>query len=80
MTGLRTGRREVLVTSIADAAPQHRYALPGPTIWPFVTAVGTSAGLIWAVFQFSGYYPAILLGMIGLIGWFWPRRPPEAEG
>jgi hypothetical protein len=44
-----------------------------------VTAIGTSIGLVWAVFQFSGYYPAILFGIIGLVGWFWPRRSPEAE-
>jgi cytochrome c oxidase subunit 1 len=79
VTGNRTDRREALVTSIADASPQHRYRLPRPTIWPLVTAVGISAGLVWAIFQFSGYYPAIALGIVGLIGWFWPRRSPEAE-
>ena len=46
---------------------------------PLLTAIGFSIGLIWAVFQFSGYYPAIVLGGIGLIGWFWPRRSAEAE-
>jgi cytochrome c oxidase subunit 1 len=79
VTGLRTDRREVLVTGIMDAEPQHRYALPGPTLWPLVTALGVSFGLIWAVFYFSGYYPAIVLGAIGLIGWFWPRRSARAE-
>ncbi len=74
VTGLRSDRREVLVSTIMDAEPQHRYPLPGPTIWPLVTAIGTSFGLVWAVYQFSGYYPAIVLGGIGLIGWFWPRR------
>jgi cytochrome c oxidase subunit 1 len=62
-----------------DAQPHHRYRIPGPSIWPFLTAVGFTIGLIWAVFQFSGYYPAVLLGGIGLIGWFWPRRPRESE-
>jgi len=79
VTGLRTDRREVLVTSTMDAEPHHRYPLPGPTVWPLVTAIGMSFGLIWAVFQFSGYYPAIVLGGIGLIGWFWPRRPAESR-
>jgi cytochrome c oxidase subunit I len=79
VTGLHSDRREVLVSSIAEAEPQYRYAIPGPSIWPLVTALGTTAGLIWAVFQFSGYYPAILAGIIGLTGWFWPRRSPQAE-
>ena len=79
VTGLRNDRREALVTTTMDAAPHHRFPFPGPTIWPLITAVGTSAGLIWAVFQFSGYYPAIALGAFGLIGWFWPRRSTEAE-
>ena len=77
VTGLRSDRREVLVTTAMEAEPQHRYPLPGPTIWPLITASGLTIGFIWAVFQFSGYYPAIVLGGIGLIGWFWPRRPAE---
>jgi cytochrome c oxidase subunit 1 len=79
VTGLRNDRREVLVTTLADAEPHHRYPIPGPTIWPFLTAIGLTFGLVWAVFQFSGYYPGIILGTIGLIGWFWPRRAAEAR-
>ena len=79
VTGVRADRREVLVTTIMDAAPHHRYPLPGPSIWPLLTAAGVSAGLIWAVYQFSGYYPAIALGTAGLIGWFWPRTPAGDE-
>jgi heme/copper-type cytochrome/quinol oxidase subunit 1 len=74
VTGLRTDRREVLVTTLMDAEPHHRYVLPGPSIWPFWTAVGISAGLVGATFQFSWYYLSAVLGGIGLIGWFWPRR------
>ena len=79
VTGLRSDRREGLVTSVSDAEPRHRYRFAGPTIWPLLTAIGFAAGLIWAVFQFSGYYPAILLGGIGLLGWFRPRRGAEGE-
>ena len=80
VTGVRSDRREVLVTSTMDAEPRHRYPLPGPSIWPVLTALGFSFGLIWAVFQFSGYYPALALGTIGLIGWFWPRRQGRDPG
>jgi cytochrome c oxidase subunit 1 len=74
VTGLRTDRREVLVTTLLDATPHHRFVLPGSTIWPFVTAVGTGIGLIGSVFAFSWYFVAIALGFIGLLGWFWPRK------
>jgi cytochrome c oxidase subunit I len=79
VTGLRDDRREVLVTSITDAQPQFRYVLPDPTIWPFVTAILVTIGLIGSVFQFQWYYPGFVLAAIGLIGWFWPRGPVEIE-
>jgi cytochrome c oxidase subunit 1 len=77
--GLRDDRREVLVTTVLDSAPQHRYVLPASSIWPFLTAVGLSIGLVCAVFYFSGYWLATLFGLIGLIGWFWPQRPVEVQ-
>jgi cytochrome c oxidase subunit 1 len=79
VTGMRNDRREVLVTDFMDGEPQHRYVLPGSTIWPFLTALGVSIGLVGAVFQFSWYYVATALGTIGLIGWFWPRPPLELK-
>jgi cytochrome c oxidase subunit 1 len=79
VTGLRNDRREVLVTSLNDGEPQHRYVLPGPTIWPLVTAVLVGVALVGAMFQFQWYYPGFVLGAIGLIGWFWSRGPVELE-
>jgi cytochrome c oxidase subunit I len=77
VTGLRNDRREVVITSTVEAHPHHRYVLPGSTIWPFLAALGFSIGLAGSVFSFSWYYVATALGMIGLIGWFWPRKPWE---
>ena len=77
VTGLRTDRREILVTGATEAEPQFRSVLPGSSIWPFLTAVGLTIGLWGSVFAFSSYFLASLLGAIGLIGWFWPRRPLE---
>src|SRR5581483_4165198 len=45
VTGMRTDRREVLVTAGVDAEPQFRHVLPSSTIWPFLTAVGATIGL-----------------------------------
>ncbi len=77
--GLRDDRREALVTGLMDAEPQFRYVLPGPTIWPFVSAFGFSIGLAMSVFYFWGYFVSLALGAIGLVGWFWPRRPLNIE-
>jgi cytochrome c oxidase subunit I len=77
VTGLRTDRREVLVTTLMDAEPRHRYVLPHSSIWPFVTAILVTIGLTGAMFQFGWYYIGMALTAIGLIGWFWPRRGME---
>ena len=79
MEGLRDDRREVLVTTLMDAAPHHRYVLPGSSMFPFLTALGFAIGLTGSVFQFSWYYVAAGLGTIGLLGWFWPRRVEESK-
>ncbi|MBV9508450.1 MAG: cytochrome c oxidase subunit I [Acidobacteriia bacterium] len=79
VTGLRNDRREVLVTSIMDGEPQHRYVLPGPSIWPLLLSVLTTIGLIGSVFQFQWYYLGMVLATIGLLGWFWQRKPADIE-
>jgi cytochrome c oxidase subunit I len=79
VTGLRTTRREVLVTSLMDAEPHHRYPLPHSSIWPFVTAVLATIGLLGSVFQFQWYYIGCALATVGLVGWFWPRGQRELE-
>jgi cytochrome c oxidase subunit 1 len=77
VTGMRNDRREVLITTILDAAPHHRSVLPPSSIWPFLTAGGLTLGLVGSVAAFSWYYVASVLGLIGFIGWFWPREPLE---
>lgn len=79
VTGLRTDRREVLVTTLMDAEPHHRYVLPHASIWPFVTAVLVAIGLLGSVFQFGWYYIGLALATVGLLGWFWPRGPRQIE-
>ncbi len=79
VTGLRTDRREVLVTTLMDAEPHHRYVLPHSSIWPFLAAVLITVGLVGSVFQFGWYYVGMALGAIGLVGWFWPRGRGEIE-
>ena len=42
-SGCRPTSREVLVTHVLDAEPDHVYECLTPSIWPFVTAIATSA-------------------------------------
>jgi cytochrome c oxidase subunit I len=79
VVGLREDRREILITDVLDAEPHHRSVQPKPSLWPMLTALGFSIGLAGSIFAFSWYYVASVLGMIGLIGWFWPERPFEVD-
>jgi cytochrome c oxidase subunit 1 len=79
VTGLRNDRREVLVTTLMDAEPRFRYVLPPPSIWPFLTAIAVTIGFVGSVFNPWYVITGSVLTAIGLIGWFWPRRPLELE-
>jgi len=82
VTGLHVNNREVIGTSIHDAVPDHRYAVQGPSIMPFIVSVIT--GAMFVGFMFSPW--SLPLGMIALffafLGWFWSNsvehRPPYA--
>src|SRR5437870_5258775 len=50
VTGLATDRREVLITDVFDATPDHRQYLDGASLWPLLTAVAVGIGIIVALF------------------------------
>ena len=74
VTGLSAQRREVLVTTLLDAKPDHRTRSAGPSIWPLFGALVTGAGFVGAIFTPWGLPLGILLGIPVMVGWFWPRR------
>lgn len=79
VAGLSVERREVLLTSLAEAEPQTREASPEPSIWPLLTAIATTVFFIGSIFT-----PwAVLWGTppmaVALIGWFWPSGSKEDE-
>lgn len=77
--GLRTDRRELVVTTLAGAEPQAREASPQHSIWPLWAAIATTIMLIWSIFSpWAGVWGAIPIA-ITLIGWFWPKGTPEDE-
>jgi cytochrome c oxidase subunit I len=79
VTGLRNDRREVLVATLMDAEPHHRYVLPRDTIWPFITAVAVTIGFVGSVFNPWYVITGSVLTGFALIGWFWPHKPMEIK-
>jgi cytochrome c oxidase subunit 1 len=80
--GLATDKREVLVTYLLDAEPDHRYEMPGPSIWPLLAAIATTVLFIWSIFSAWGAVWGAIPVFVTLVGWFWPRagmKPREME-
>jgi cytochrome c oxidase subunit 1 len=75
VAGIRDDCREVLITDVMDAEPVHTYELPGPSIWPFLCAVVTSAFFVGSIFTAWALPVSILPLAVTLIGWFWPKKP-----
>jgi cytochrome c oxidase subunit 1 len=79
IVGLRADKRQVLVTRVLDAAPDHRPISPDSSPWPFVTAVATTGMFIGSIFT-----PwAVVWGSIpvtaALVMWFWPKDEHEHD-
>jgi cytochrome c oxidase subunit I+III len=77
--GLRTDRRELVVTSLVAAQPEAREASPRNSIWPLWTALTTTVMLIWSIFSPWAVVWGSIPIAISLIGWFWPKATPEDE-
>ncbi|MBO4220942.1 cytochrome c oxidase subunit I [Bradyrhizobium neotropicale] len=78
-SGLRTDRRELVVTSLVAAEPQAREASPRNSIWPLWAAIATTVMLIWSIFSPWAVVWGSIPIAITLIGWFWPKGTPEDE-
>lgn len=69
--------RAAMITTTLDARPQEIFRVSGPSIWPFVAAVGMV--IIFAAEVFS-LHTAALIGagiiVVSLIGWHWPTDVP----
>ena len=74
IVGLAADTREVLVTRVMDAEPDHRYEMPGPSIWPLAAALSTALMFVWSIFSPWGAVWGSIPIVIAVILWFWPRR------
>ena len=82
VVGVSPACREVLVTHVLDAEPDHVKEFPKPSIWPFLTAVATTGMFIGSIFTPWAVVIGAVPITIGLTAWFWPKegkRPAELE-
>jgi len=71
VTGLHEDAREVLVTRMHDAEPDHRTEFPGPSLWPFLASLATTGLFIGSIFSPWAIWVGAVPVAITLTGWFW---------
>jgi hypothetical protein len=71
ITGLRTDRREVLVTTTFDAQPDHRHKHPPASIWPLALALVMGELWIGSIFTPWAVLGGVGLTLLGMLGWGW---------
>ncbi|HMD37623.1 MAG TPA: cbb3-type cytochrome c oxidase subunit I, partial [Vicinamibacterales bacterium] len=77
VVGLRSDVRDVLVTHVIDAEPDHRVEFPDPSAWPLATALASTALFIGSIFTpWAVVYGALPL-FATMTGWFWPKSADE---
>jgi cytochrome c oxidase subunit 1 len=74
IVGLDEDARSFLTTRPLDAEPDAKDEFPGPTIWPFLASVATTAAFIGSIFTPWGITIGAVPIAITMIGWFWPDR------
>jgi cytochrome c oxidase subunit I+III len=79
MTGLRTDRREVLVTTLHEAEPESRHMLPSDSIWPLLLALAVGGAFIGAVYTPIGLVIGTIVALPIALGWAWPKAATGPE-
>jgi cytochrome c oxidase subunit 1 len=79
VVGLNEDARSFLTTRTLDAEPDAKDEFPGPTIWPFLAAVATTAAFIGSIFTPWGITIGAVPIAITMIGWFWPNGQAAAR-
>jgi cytochrome c oxidase subunit I+III len=77
VVGLRSDKRDVLITSVLDAEPDHRELFPERTIWPLLAALATTGLFIGSIFTPWAVVIGAIPVFVTLTGWFWPKSPTE---
>jgi cytochrome c oxidase subunit I+III len=75
-----TGKRETIITSPLRAEPQYLQIMPGPSVWPLLSAVFTAGFFVLLTIQ--AYTPALVSGALVipcLLRWLWETDRPVAD-
>jgi hypothetical protein len=73
VTGLRTDLRQVLVTTLVDAEPDHLHREPEDSSWPLWAALATGLLFITLVYTPWGVAIGLVALVPAMVGWGWPR-------
>ncbi|WP_129791306.1 cytochrome c oxidase subunit I [Sphingosinicella sp. CPCC 101087] len=84
LPGSATGNRETIITSPLRAEPQYLQIMPGPSVWPLLSAIFTAGFFLLLTVQ--AYLVGVVSGLVAIwcmIRWLWetdrPVRPPTAD-
>jgi cytochrome c oxidase subunit 1 len=75
--GLKSNCRQVLITKTMDAEPDHKLILPGPNIGPLLLALAATATFIGSIFTPWALPVGMVLALMALLVWGWPRKRDE---
>jgi len=79
VTGMSNDWREVLVTTVADAEPDHRLWMPSSSIWPFLSALATTVLFVGSIFTPWAVVWGSVPVAVAATWWFWPKRSVVQE-
>jgi cytochrome c oxidase subunit I+III len=79
MPGLKTDKRELLLTTGVDAMPDLRDASASPNGWPFFAAIATTIMFLGSIFNPWAVVWGSALMAVPLVFWFWPHDPLEPK-
>ena len=72
--------RAALITGVSDGEPEEIFRVAGPSIWPFITAIGAVAIFAAELLKLRwGAFVGIGIVVVGVIGWNWPDEVAVTE-
>jgi heme/copper-type cytochrome/quinol oxidase subunit 3 len=72
--------RVALVTTTLDGQPEEVFRVGGPSVWPFLSALGIMTIFIGEIFRLHWVALGGLLFLFAcIVGWHWPDDPPVSE-
>ena len=80
LPGSATGLRETIITSTLRAEPMYLQIMPGPSVWPFLSAIFTAGFFLLLTVQAYGVGVASgVLAILCVIRWLWETDRPVKE-